>query len=192
MCLLEAQAGLMNCFCPMELHPEFGLDHPPAVCSTLELVEFSIMSWLSCHCPSPAPQILSNLPLATTTSCGHEGLSSVAHMWGPQALEMWDTQHIQLGNMIQDFWESQASGGSSDITGPPCTEPSHAPGTSTQQTEGTDQLQWLPSMRMWAEQAILVPGEVLLCCEQGSTTIPSLAATPVPATQQPTPLSPPG
>lgn len=41
-CLLEAQAGLMNCFCPMELHPEFGLDHPPAVSSTLELVEFSV------------------------------------------------------------------------------------------------------------------------------------------------------
>lgn len=102
----------MNCFCLMELHPEFGLDHPSAVSSTLELMEFSVMSWLSCHCPSPAPKILPNLPLATTTSCGHEGLSSVAHIWGPQALEMlWDTQHMQLDNMIQDFWESQANDG---------------------------------------------------------------------------------
>lgn len=38
-------------------------------------------------------------------------------------------------------------------------------------------------MRIWAKQAIQVPGKVLLCCEQGSTTIPRLAATPAPATQ---------
>lgn len=75
----------------MELHPEFGLDHPPALSSTLELVEFSVISWLICHSTSPAPKILSNLPLATTTSYGHEGVSSVAHAWGPQSLEMlWD------------------------------------------------------------------------------------------------------
>lgn len=78
----------MNCFCPMELHPEFGLDYKPAVSSTLELVEFSVMSWLTCHSPSSAPKILFNLPLAATTSCGHRGLSSVAHTWGPQTLEM--------------------------------------------------------------------------------------------------------
>lgn len=35
------------------------------------------------------------------------------HTWGAQALEMlWDTQHMHLNNMTQDFWESQASGGS--------------------------------------------------------------------------------
>lgn len=81
---LEAQAGLMNCSCPMEFHPELGLDHAPAVSCTLELVEFSLTSWLSCHSPSAAPKILSNLPLATTTSCDRDGLSSVAHTWGQQ------------------------------------------------------------------------------------------------------------
>lgn len=99
-CLLEAQAGLMNCFCPLELHSESGLDHTPAVSSTLGLLEFSVTSQLTCHSPSPAPKMLPNLPLATTTSCGHEGLRS----WGPQTLEMlWDTQHMALGNTTQDF-----------------------------------------------------------------------------------------
>lgn len=55
------------------------------------------------------------------------------------------------------WWQSWSSSG---VTRPPCTESSHAPGTSTWQTEDTDQLQWLPSMGMWAKQAVLVPGKV--------------------------------
>lgn len=73
-----------------------------------------------------------------------------------------------LASMIQDLWESQASGGKtwsiSSGTSPMCGQPSHAPGMSVwslyEQTLDTDQLQQFPSMRIRAMQGILVPGKV--------------------------------
>lgn len=193
MCLLEAQAGLMNCFCPMEFLPELGFHQPPAVSCTLELVEFSVTSWLSCHSPSAAPKILSNLhwppPQAAAMTVSAQLPTHGVHKG------IWDTQHKHDPRFLGEWWQSWSSSG---VTGPPCTEPSNAPGTSTQQTEDNDQLQRLPPMRTWAKQGVLVPGKVSLCSEQGCFAPPPFQGWLLPLSQQPswadssTPLSPPG
>lgn len=184
----------MNCSCPVELHPEFGFDHPPAVSSPWSqwnsawhpgscviLQVLSPKSSLTCHWP-PAQAVATSVSAQLSTAI-RDALGPLTHAAG-----QYDPGFLAEPG---EWWESWSS---SFVTRPPRTEPSQAPATSTRQTEDTDQLQQLPPVRVWAEQAVLVPGKVLLCSEQEllcSTTIPRLSQPPR-WDDSSTPLPPPG